>query len=180
MGIECLWDEDGFHLARLGTNWEQGWHNFACTILHNFVRNFAQSVLLVSTTAFKPLRENSFSFPQCLSWNYDCKFHQVIFLHTAFQGFSTWMTLASCWEMSSSYTRLHMEQKHCRGMRRFSFYLGINFKGSFLKQGFDWRFLEDMTDLHSASLCRHFMPKIICLCVCDVSTTSELQGANFC
>lgn len=73
-----------------------------------------------------------------------------------------------------------MEQKHCRGMRRFSFYLGINFKGSFLKQGFDWRFLEDMTDLHSASLCRHFMPKIICLCVCDVSTTSELQDANFC
>lgn len=156
----------------------------AYTILHNFVHNCAQSVLLVSTTAFKRLRRTSlfpksFCFLQCLSRNHDCKCHQVIFLHTAFQGFSPWMSLFSCWEMCSSYTSLHIEQKHCHGVR-FSFHLGINFKGSFLRPGFDWRFLEKVTDLHTDNLYWHFTPKIIRLCVSDVSTTSELQGANFC
>lgn len=45
MGIEWFWEEDGFHLANL---------------TQFCIHNFAQSVLLVSTTAFKPLRGTSF------------------------------------------------------------------------------------------------------------------------
>lgn len=74
MGIEWFWEEDGFHLTRL---------------TQSCIHNFAQSVLLVSTTDFKSLRGISFvsqlfCFLQCLSRNYNCEFHQVIFLHAAF------------------------------------------------------------------------------------------------
>lgn len=189
MGIMCLWEEDGFHLARLGTNRQQGLHNFFIYsfAIHNFAHFCTQfcticfAILQLSNPWGQPLLfPKYFCFLQCHSRNYNCKFHQVIFLHISFRGFSTWMTLASCWEMCNFYTRLHMEQKYCHGMRRFSFYLGIDFKESFLKPGFDWRLLEEVTDLHTASLCWHFTPKIIVFCVSNASTTSELQGASFC
>lgn len=77
--------------------------------------------------------------------------------------------------------KLQIEQKRCCGRKGFSFYLGIYVKGSFLGPGFDWRFLEEATDLNSANLCWqwwHLTPKISHLRVSGVSTASELQGAN--
>lgn len=70
MGIEYLCKEDGFHLARQGTNWQQGLHNFAqfctqlCTIcfacqyysFQTLEENlFVSQIFLLSAMPFKKL-----------------------------------------------------------------------------------------------------------------------------
>lgn len=158
---------------------------------HNFAHNFAQSlfcssVLQLSNPWGEPLLfPKSFCFLQCLSKNYNCKCHQVIFLHAAFQGFSTWMSLVSCWEMCSSYARLHIEQKYCHGMRRFSFNLSIHFKGSLDQAltGDFWRkWLTCILPIRagislqksSVSVCLMFPPPVSC----KVQTSARTQQSS--
>lgn len=141
MGIKCLWEEDGFHLARRGTSSE------TYTFLH---RLLCLSVLWLSNLWGEPLLVPDFFLTTAMAFkNLQCKYHQVTFLCEALQGLSTWVRLLPCLENMQLSHKLHINQKHCCGRRRFSFYLSVYVKRSFLGPGLDWRFLEEATDLHT-------------------------------